>query len=153
MQRNNVTAALAFIAFGVWYAYLTSNLTERTLPNTPGPSFLPWLLTISLLLLSAALLIRGFTPSRGEEQSSGEPNRFTSKAAAPGLILFIVYLIALPFAGFLLASIPFFAGLMAVSGERRKPLILTASIGIPLFLFFLFQFVLQIPMPKSSLLD
>ena len=153
MQRNNKIAALVFIAFGSGYAYFTSQLTERTLPNTPGPSFLPWLLAIFLLFLSAGLLIQGMNPSGGADKPPAGPKPFSSRTSASGLILFAVYLAALPFTGFLVASIPFFAGLMAISGERRKPLIAAASLGIPLFLFFLFQFVFQIPMPKNTLLD
>jgi hypothetical protein len=151
-------AALIFIAFGGGYAYFTSQLTERTLPNTPGPSFLPWLLAIFLLVLSAGLLIQGMKPSGGADEPSAGSKPFSfktseSKTSISGLLLFAVYLAALPFTGFLVASVPFFAGLMAISGERRKPLIAAASLGIPLFLFFLFQFVFQIPMPKNTLLE
>ena len=38
MRTKEMTGALVLIVFAVVYGLLTSGLTERTLPNTPGPS-------------------------------------------------------------------------------------------------------------------
>ena len=70
-----------------------------------------------------------------------------------GLAVFAVYLAALPFLGFLPASVPFFGGLMLVSGERRIAFIAVAAIAVPVFLYSLFAFGFQIPMPSGSLVD
>ncbi len=152
MPRKNVIAAIGFLLFGAVYGYLTTGLIERTLPNTPGPSFLPWLLVAALVALSASLLAQGLISSGGGEvpDSGGD-----APAASPlaGLAVFAVYLAALPFLGFLLASVPFFGGLMLVSGERRIAFILVAALAVPVFLYSLFAFGFQIPMPSGSLVD
>ena len=150
MERKVLIPALVFLGFGAVYGYLTTQLIERTLSNTPGPSFFPWLLTAALILLSLALLVQGYL---GPGPAAREEKETSLKAPASGLLLFAVYLIALPFIGFLLASVPFFAGMMAASGARSKTVIAAAAIAIPLFLFFLFQYGFQIPMPQGSILD
>lgn len=134
------------------YGYLTTGLIERTLPNTPGPSFLPWLLTVVLVVLSASLLAQGLLASGGGEVPDSAED---APAASPlvGLVVFAVYLAALPFLGFLPASVPFFGGLMLISGERRIAFILIATLAVPVFLYSLFTFGFQIPMPTGSWVD
>ncbi|HBK80433.1 MAG TPA: hypothetical protein DDZ83_12335 [Nitrospinae bacterium] len=152
MDRKIVVPAAVFLGFGAVYGYLTAYLSVRTLPNTPGPSFFPWILTACLIFLSSALLIQEYRASKSGRPSV--PEEAKPKVSRPaGLFLFVPYLIALPFVGFLAASIPFFAGMMIASGERNKTMIAAASIAIPLFLYLLFQHVFQIPMPKGSMVD
>ena len=59
MGRRNVIAALVLLVLGATYAVLTTQLPDRTIPNTPGPSFFPWVVTGSLLVLAAGLLVQG----------------------------------------------------------------------------------------------
>ena len=54
MRAKNSGASLVCLAFGLLYGYLTTGLPIRTLPNTPGPPFFPWILTVAMLVLSAA---------------------------------------------------------------------------------------------------
>jgi len=152
MNRRIVVPATIFLGTSAVYGYLTTSLTERTLPNTPGPSFFPWILTVCLALLSSALLIQEFITSKDRRPSLQE--KIKPKVLPPiGLFLFVPYLMVLPFAGFLPASILFFGGIMIAAGEKNKTIIAAASTAIPLFLYFLFQYIFQIPMPKGSMVN
>ncbi len=72
---------------------------------------------------------------------------------ALGLISFLLFLGLLPYLGFLLGGIPFFAALMVISGERRPLWIAFFSIVIPVTLFFLFREGFLILLPQGEILD
>ena len=149
MGSKNVIAALALLALASWYGVLTADLPERTIPNTPGPSFFPWIITVSLAVLSAALLVRGARSARRGEAlvQGGKPARL----ALAGLAWFALYLAVLPSVGFPLASVPFFAGLMWLYGERRPLWIAAASLALPVILYLVFRDMFQILLPPGLL--
>ncbi len=149
MGRRNVIAALVLLALGAGVAVLTAGLPSRTIPNTPGPSFFPWVVTGSLLALALGLLVQGvrqWSDGTAAVALSGAPGR-----PVTGLVWFAVYLAALPTLGFLVASIPFFAGLMVLYGGARNVWLAVASIAVPAFLFFVFRDVFQILLPRGVL--
>jgi hypothetical protein len=149
MRLKNIVAALVLAALGVAYGFLTSRLPTRSLPNAPDPSFFPWVITASLLLLSAILLVQGLTASRGvrDDALPAPPLR----APTVLLVAFVVYVALLSFAGFLVASVPFFAVLMMLYGERRWIAIGAASLLVPVILVLLFRHVFQVPLPTGVL--
>jgi len=57
----------------------------------------------------------------------------------------------LPSLGFLLASVPFFGGMMMVFGERRPVWLIAGSVGIAVGLFYLFRLVFTIYLPAGVL--
>jgi putative tricarboxylic transport membrane protein len=146
MRNRNVVAALVLIALGVVYGYLTAGLPKRSLPDTPGPSFFPWIITASLLVLSTALLVQGLRGPRRIPDTAGG-----LRAPTVFLTLFVVYVAALPFTGFVIASVPFFAALMWLYGERRRGWIGVVSIALPVLLVLVFRHGLQIPLPTGVL--
>lgn len=150
MARRNTIAGLALMAFGVWYAYLIGNLPERSImPNTPGPSFFPIIIVSAVLLLSAALLVSGIIGMRQTESNTDE--RSSERPAILAVGIFIIFLASLPYAGFIVASVPFFAALMYLYGSRNWFLIAGSSITIPIVLFVLFRYGFQIILPRGVL--
>ena len=67
MARRNILAGAVLVVIGLGYGILTAALPDRSLPDTPGPAFLPWLITAAWLVLSVALLARGLIAARHEE--------------------------------------------------------------------------------------
>lgn len=150
MARRNIIAGFALIAFGIWYVYLIGNLPERSImPNTPGPSFFPIIIVSAILLLSAALLVSGFLALRLPEANKAKP--ISSRVATFAIGTFIAYLTVLPYAGFIIASILFFAALMYLYGSRNWLMIAGSSIIIPLVLYVLFRHGFQIILPRGIL--
>jgi len=149
MRTKNIVAALVLIALGAGYGYLTAGLPTRSLPNTPDPSFFPWIITACLLLLSVILLVQGLAaPGKGSGDAVGAP---PLRAPVVFLVAFAAYVAVLPYAGFLLTSVPFFALLMALYGERRWGVIAAASLTVPVVLVLVFRHVFQVPLPKGVL--
>ena len=151
MQRRNVIAALVLMAVGVGYGYLTSRLPVRTLPNTPDPAFLPWVNTVVLLALSAALLVQGLVATAGGGQQAPESSPVGRAGTVWALAAFVAYLVALPSLRFVIATVPFFAVFMVIFGERRAIWVAVGSVGVPVLLFVLFRYGFSIFLPLGLL--
>ena len=148
MAHKNIAAAIGLLAFTAWYAVLTAGLPERAImPNTPGPSFFPWLITAALSALSVALLVHGIT--RLKRENGAAAVFFDFKTPVLALASFAVYLAALPFLGFVAASIVFFAVLMWLYGARSPVMIAAGSIVGPVILFVLFRHGFNIILPRG----
>ena len=149
MRRRNVIGALVLIAVAVGYGYLTSRLPVRTLPNTPNPAFFPWLNTAILLALGAALLVQGLVAA-GARQAA-PPTPLADRSVIALLAAFVAYLMALPGLGFVIATVPFFAALMVIYGERRAAWVAAGAIGVPVILFVVFRYGFGVLLPLGLL--
>ncbi len=149
MARREIVAALTLAALTAWYAYLTTGLPERSLPNTPGPSFFPWVITFFLAALTLALFVKGARGMRAEAASGerGPPPR--REALAIGA--FALYLVVLMPLGFILSTMAFFAAFMVIYGARHPLLVALTSIVVPLALYTLFRHGLTIVLPRGLL--
>lgn len=147
MAWRNIVAGSGVLAFSAWYAWLAGGLPERSLPNTPGPSFFPLVVISLAAVLSAALVIQGIMALRTDADTA--PQGAESRLPALTIAAFFVYLAALPFAGFILASIVFFAALMLLYGSRKPLLIGIASTAVPVVLFVIFRYGFQIVLPRG----
>ncbi len=147
MARRDIVAALGLLIVGICYAFMTANLSDRNLPNTPGPAFFPWLITIGLLILAAALLIRGLTVL-GRRTSPAVPRTHPILGLIT-LISFVAYLVLMPVLGFLVASVPFFAALMILFGGRSRLNVALAAIAVPTAIYLLFLHGFQIHLPNG----
>ena len=148
MAHKNIAAAIGLLAFTAWYAVLTAGLPERAImPNTPGPSFFPWLITAALSALSLALFVQGIT--RLKRANSAAADLFDFKTPVLALASFAIYLTALPFLGFVPASIIFFAALMWLYGSRNPLMIAAGAVLGPLILFVLFRYGFNIILPRG----
>jgi hypothetical protein len=144
MKRKNIIAGVVLIFFSLGYGYLTSELPTRTLPNTPDPSFFPWINTIIMLVLSTSLLVQGlFFTEQGERSFDA----VAARLIAISLALFFVYLLILPSLGFVVASIPFFAALMMLFEERRPVWVASSSIAVTVLLFSAFRYGFGVLLP------
>ena len=141
---------LALLVFASWYAYLTGNLPDRgVMPNTPGPAFFPTIISGAIFVLAAGLVVQGFTEGRSAEAHLAEPGENRNAIAA--ICAFLTYLAALPYAGFIVASVPFFAVLMFLYGSRNRVMMGIASIVFPVALYIVFRHGFQIILPRGIL--
>ncbi len=149
MRSRDISAALVLIVLGVGYGYLTAGLPKRSLPNTPDPSFFPWIITACLLVLASALLVQGLRARRSARDSADTAGNL--RAPIVFLTLFVVYVAVLPLTGFVIASVPFFAALVWLYGERRWGWICAYALVTPVILVLVFRHGLQIPLPTGVL--
>ena len=149
MKQRDIVAACVLLVVVIGYGHQTTLLPARTLPNTPDPSFFPWINTILLGVLSFALLIQGILRPTKKGVMQVE---LASRTVIVALGLILLYLVAIPYFGFVLSSVPFFASFMVLHGERRKLWLLIGAAGIPIFLYYLFSHVFSVPLPRGMVL-
>ena len=157
MGLRNIVGGVVILGLTLYYGGLATLLPKRTTTDAPGPHFFPYLITISILALSAMLIFQGV---RGLKDSGGlvdlRPDRpssnenFSISRAAAGLLITGLYFFALSTFGFFWSTPVFFAALMWVTGERRPLVLLGLAIVVPMFLFFLFRDLFQLPLPRGS---
>jgi putative tricarboxylic transport membrane protein len=154
MRRRNIAAAVGLIVCGLVYGILSWNLPERSLPGTPGPSFFPLVVTAMLLVLSVALLVRALVSERAAPAPDEDAAALAvgeRGLAAGALAVLLAYVVLLPTLGFVLATIPFFAVLMALFGERRPIPVVAGAVAMTAILYGLFRHGLGIFLPRGLL--
>lgn len=147
VKHRRIAAGIVLLLISIGYGYLTSELPKRTLPDTPDPAFMPWINTIALGVLALLLLRQG-----ERESSSGGAGGDEPIAVAPPtafIAAFLVFILLLPYLGFVLSGIPFFAAMMLLFGERRIFRLLAGSVGGPIILFAVFRFGFNIILPRG----
>ncbi len=131
------------LVFGIGYGVLTFALPNRSLPNTPGPAFFPTIVSGGLILFSLALISK----SLRTESSGDVAGAVFERSRTLALLGFLAFIFVLPYAGFIAASIPFFAGMMWLYGERRIVVVALSAVVVPLLLYYVFRFGFQILLP------
>jgi hypothetical protein len=153
MRRRNIIAAAALLILTIGYGVLTSQLPWRSLPDTPGPPFFPWVNTAILLALSVGLLLQGVSGKTKEGIEQPSMSTAQRRQTMWALGAFVVYLVILPGLGFLVATAPFFAALMVLFGEKRRVWVAIGSIGTTAFLYVLFRHGFSVFLPRGVLPD
>ncbi len=145
---KDIIAAIVFASIGIGYGLLASNLPDRATISVVGPAFFPELLAGFIVFLSVALLYKGISGLRSNRQTA---NGVTFPTKAVSLIVwFAAFIFSLPHLGFLIAGVPFFAGLMIMYNSRRWLHIVIGATAIPVILFYLFRDGFHILLPLAQ---
>jgi hypothetical protein len=148
MNLRNLLAGLVLCAVTITYASLITTIPDRTLPNTPGPTFMPWLVAAALGTLSVLLVGQAIAGLARETPSLAGFIEVDPKGIAL-LAAMAILLVAIPYFGFLYSSIAFFAVAMMLYGGRQPLPIIVAAIAIPLLLQTLFRYAFSIILPAG----
>ena len=150
MRRKNIIAGMVLIILAIVYGVMTSMLPTRTLPNTPDPSFFPWINTVVIIALSFWLLVSSFD---AQSVPKVQVPTYQKKQVLWFLGSFLVYVIAMPGLGFIFATAPFFAVVMMLFGERRPAWVGGGAIGVTIALYLLFRHGFGVFLPRGLLAD
>lgn len=146
---------MVLIVGGLVYGYLAQGLPVRSLPNTPGPSFFPYVITAVLLALSVGLLVQALASKRDPEApgSGGATDKPDEgrRLALLSLGALIAYAALLPFLGFIVATVPFFAFLMVLFSERRPLVVAITACAATVILYALFRYGFGVFLPRGIL--
>ena len=150
MHLRNLVAGLVLCAITAAYASLIGSIPDRTLPNTPGPSFMPWLVAAAMGILSLSLVIQSAVALLRQSATTSSIG-FASFDAGAALLLAAmgIFVAAIPVLGFLIAGMAFFACAMVLFGARNPLIIIASSIATPLLLQLLFRHVFSIILPPG----
>jgi hypothetical protein len=149
MKRANIIIAIVLLIFCSYYAYLTSQLPTRNLPNTLGIDFMPWLLVVLLAILAFLLL---FNTVLKESRETCDPK--ISLKEGIGIIFLTVFVYAyvqvMYLFGFVWVTPVFMAVLMWMTGSRKWKEIVILSIASPVVIYVFFQKIFQVILPGGT---
>ncbi|NYI78822.1 tripartite tricarboxylate transporter TctB family protein [Nocardioides panzhihuensis] len=135
-----VIGALVALVVGIGGAVLSYGYGMGSL-RQPGPGMWPFVVSIAIALMAAALLVVG----RGLSDSE----KFTRSSVLPavGLVTFIVLAMLMPVIGFEIPSLLLcVVWLRFLGGETWRSTIITSVLTVAAF-YFLFLYGLRIPLP------
>ena len=135
--------------FAGFYAYLTTKLPERNLPNTLGIDFMPWLLVSVLTILSIWLLLQNVL---NKSRENFDP-RLSIKEGLGVLLLTVLvyaYVKAMELFGFVWVTPIFLGLLMVITGSRKWKEIVVVSVVSSLCIYVFFQKIFIVILPSGS---
>lgn len=143
----SVYAGIVFLLFSLVFFYQSLEFPYTSDLGGPGSGFFPLWLSGILLVLSIIYIYESVKKEKTEEES-------LPKGKALRDILFIlssmiVFLVILPFLGFVLSGTLFL--FILLYREYRWHLNLGISVGVSLFLFWLFGSTLGVSLPVNVL--
>jgi putative tricarboxylic transport membrane protein len=153
---DRITSLLLLALSGFWI-YLARQLPYPKFAQVSkmGPGDFPIMVAVLLAVCAGWLLVDTFRrPAAGGPAEGGEKSERTVSPRArrdilTGFGLFTVMLILTPFLGFSLSSVLFVFLFLLLIGRYRFLLAILIAAVIPGVLWFIFAYMLTVPLPKG----
>ena len=118
MKKANICVSVVMLMFAGFYAYFTTKLPDRNLPNTLSIDFMPWLLVSILALLSIWLFLQNVL---NKSRETFDPKLSIKEGSGVILltVLVYVYVKAMELFGFVWVTPIFLGLLMVITGSRK----------------------------------
>ncbi len=142
--------ATILVSLGLMWSS-TDGLSISWVPNKgPGSGFWPFWLSVGLLLSSLTTLVRWFLKATPESRSN-EPYITKSALTVVGISAgaLLALLIGIHLVGMYISLLLFLLCYVKVIGRHTWSLTIFLAGGTPLFIFGMFEWALQIPLPKA----
>jgi putative tricarboxylic transport membrane protein len=147
INRWDRVTGYVFLVIGLVTAWSSVHLSMGKLRH-PGPGFFPFGLALCLILLSLALIFRHW--KKDDSPTAFWPGRTWLRPLLGVTILFF-YALVVEWIGFLVTTFIFLIIWMGVIERLRWRTILSISVGTTVALYFIFSFLLEVPLPSGFL--
>ncbi len=155
-MKHDRIAGILLIVFAAFIYWQSCRLPEPLLQDKLGPDALPKLYAIILGSLGLIISAKGFFKAT-EKNKRISPDWKTwwhdYRFVVFSFVMFFVYIQAMKYAGFLIATLLYLPAMMLVIGSRNKKSVLTAVITtacVTLGIFFSFTYLLNIFLPSGT---
>jgi len=154
MNHNRIVAFILLV-FVFWWGYLTTKLPETTMIGEPGPKFFPFIILLLMGILSILLFLTSGKKAekkvdKGDNQTE-EKETFPMRSALSLFGVFFVGIVMVYFLGFNLGMIIGLTTMLSMIGWKIFPKAILFSALVTLSVYFLFSWLLRIPLPTGSL--
>lgn len=151
VRTAELLMAIATILVSLGLMWKSAELAIGWIPKKgPGSGFWPFWLSVGLLLTSLTTLVRWFlraTPESRSTETYLSRGALTIVGVSVGAIAFL--LVATHFVGIYIALFFFLFFFLKVVGRHSWAVSVPLTVGIPVFVFCLFEWALTIPLPKA----
>ena len=154
MARINIIVAVLFILFSIFVLVLSNGLpVSETQPLTLGTPMFPRMLSFGIIFLSIILIFTNLHEARTEKKEDRkhmfEPGNLKTVATGLGIILGSVILMM--YVGFFIAMIAMNIVFLLYFKVKRKIVLILEPLLVPLIIYVVFQYLLNIPLPRGIL--
>lgn len=157
-KRLDVGVALAVVAFGTFFLISALSLPPGSIRGPIGPSGVPAVVGILMILGGTALVVRRVihwrrspiaVPPEGSADLEQYPSSFRRALLVWGVCL--VYAFLLPWIGFLPLTPVLVAALLWILSFRHIRYLVIISISATVFMYLLFDLLLSVRLPEGLL--
>jgi len=151
VSRRWVDIVVALLFMGTAAIVITDSLRVGAdwLADGPQAGYFPFYVGAIMFIASAATAIMAFISKTPDNTNFVGRDQLWSVLKV--LIPSAVYVALIPWLGLYVASAIFIAFFMAWIGKYSPMIIAPVSIGVPIFLFVLFEIWFLVPLPKGPL--
>lgn len=143
MKIADRAAGFLLLAFAV-YIHVVSRGMEFSTAGVPGPGFLPFWISLILGIAAVLILIGSWSRPLSGRLIADRTVLWRTVLFGLGMVAVVTLL---PFLGMILTLALFILAAVPLLGARNRLHIAAAVILVPGFVYCLFHFVLQIPLP------
>lgn len=143
MKIADRIAGFLLLTFAV-YIHVGSRAMEYATAGVPGPGFVPFWISLILGIAAILILIRSWNRPLSGPLIADRTVLWRTVVFGLGMAVVVMLL---PFLGMILTLALFILVAVPLLGARNRLHIAAAVVLIPAFVYCLFHFVLQIPLP------
>lgn len=155
-KYGDIVVSIFFMALSAVMIYAAMLLPKSTVMEI-GPDFMPTVVGIATLIMSAALLIISLKglKARAAEAEANPPAQCDYKRMLLSLILILIYVFALKPVGFIITTLvylPIQMYVLADADHRSKKdiiMLLVIDVVFTIAVFFLFRYGFKIVLPQG----
>jgi len=147
-KKKNILTSVVFLAFGA-FVYVQSLGIKHMMANDVGSAFFPKVISVAMIAVAIIRLVMSLrepeTEKKGDQGNDPKGGLLT-------ILLILAYVMAFNSVGFLISTAIylFLQMLVLTPAEKRKlPLLALISIVAPLFIYTLFVYIINTPLPKG----
>lgn len=144
----NLITGLIFAASALFFIYFSFQIRVPMLGDPLGPRLFPNALATIYLILTIIFFVRLFTRDKQEDDSRNLSAQFR---AGQVFMLLVLYVVALPYAGFVISTFIFSFVVLTFNGFRSVFVNFIAAVLIASTFRLLFETWLGIPLPTLSI--
>jgi putative tricarboxylic transport membrane protein len=158
-RRVDLAVTICVVALGIFVLVTAQTIKPASVPDPIGSKGGPIFVGLALVVGGLALVIRRLMRWRSEativspdgvEDDSGVEAGYAPRAISIWAAS-VVYVLAMPFVGYLLATPIFVAVVLLLFSVRSWPMILGVSVGFTVPVFLLFAEFLNVRLPTGVL--
>lgn len=148
MKKSNIIMSIFAISIGIGMIYFTRQFEFKGLQDI-GAGFWPRLVGGLLILLSSILLIQ--TILAIDDGTKFDFGSIGSKRVILIILTNVLFSFFLYFFGMMIGIIFLVPATITILGEKRKTRMILVTIGISIFVYVVFELMLNVGLPKGKL--
>jgi putative tricarboxylic transport membrane protein len=159
MKRDEIVANVVFIAFFIFMPINSLKLHEIRRFGEVGSGFWPILILSTATLLSIILLVSTLIKYLNEKKKASVEASISKEALvdlksrrrkfASSVILLLIYVIIMPWIGFVLSTLIYVLAFILALEERRKYVLIISPILVTALIVIIFAKFIVIPFPRG----